>query len=119
MINSFFVSDAFAQASEVASSAAAPDFSLSSFVPLVLIFAVFYFFIIRPQNKKMRDHQQMVNNLKSGNKVITTAGIIGVVRSVDQKENQLELEISAGVLVKILKNYVSEVVVEQDKKTKK
>jgi preprotein translocase subunit YajC len=88
-------------------------------VPLILIFVVFYFLIVRPQTKKMKDHQLMVNNLKVGNKVITSGGIIGVVKDVYEKENQIEVEISSGVNVKILKNYVTDLVAEEKAKNKK
>jgi len=117
-----FISDSFAQAAENA-TAAAPDFSFTSFVPLILIFAVFYFLIVRPQTKKMKDHQAMVNNLKVGNKVVTNGGIIGVVKDVNEKENQVEIEIADGVNIKILKNFVTDLVdekkIEEKKKTSK
>ena len=120
MLNNFLISEAFAQAAETSNSAASPDFSISSFVPLVLIFLIFYFLIVRPQSKKMKDHQLMINNLKIGNKVVTNGGIIGVVKDVHTKENQVEVEIADGVNVKILKNYVAELVVkgEADKNKK-
>lgn len=117
MIKNFLISDSFAQASEAVATAPAQEFSFASFVPLLLIFAVFYFLIIRPQSKKMKDHQDLVNNLKIGNKVITNGGIIGVVKEVYQKENQVEIEIANGVNVKILKNYVSDLI--QEEKIKK
>lgn len=116
-VSQIFISESFAQSAEAA--AQTPEFSFSSFVPLVLIFAVFYFLIVRPQSKKMKDHQMMVNNLKIGNKVITTGGIVGVVKEVDQKENLVEVEIAEGVRVKILKNFVSELVKPEEKKDEK
>ncbi len=113
-----FTNEAFAQASEATAAATTQDFSLSSFVPLILIFAVFYFLIVRPQTKKLKDHQAMVNSLKIGNKVITSGGIIGVVKDIDQKENQVEVEIAAGVSVKLLRSYVADLVKPEDKKNK-
>jgi preprotein translocase subunit YajC len=110
-----FISQAFAQE---AAAAAPQSFSFVSFVPLIAIFAIFYFLIIRPQSKKMKDHQELVNNLKTGNKVVTNGGIIGVVKEVLVKENQVEIEIAEGVRVKIMKNYVSDFVQEENKKTK-
>ncbi len=110
-----FISQAFAQE---AAAAASQSFSFASFVPLIAIFAIFYFLIIRPQSKKMKDHQELVNNLKTGNKVVTNGGIIGVVKEVLVKENQVEIEIAEGVRVKIMKNYVSDFVQEENKKTK-
>ncbi len=110
-----FISQAFA---EEAASAAPQSFSFSSFVPLVAIFAIFYFLIIRPQSKKMKEHQELVNNLKTGNKVVTNGGIIGVVKEVFVKENQVEIEIAEGVRVKIMRNYVSDFVQDENKKAK-
>lgn len=117
MLNQILFSDAFAQTSEVA-AAAAPEFSLSSLVPLLAIFAIFYFLIVRPQSKKMKDHQIMVNNLKVGNKVVTSGGIIGVVKEVHAKDDQVEIEISNGVNIKILKNFVSDLVQKDSEKSK-
>ena len=100
-----------ANAQEVAAPAAAPnEFSLTSFVPLILIFVVFYFLIIRPQSKKMKEHQATLSALKIGDKVITNGGIIGVVKDIDDKENILEIEISEKVSVKILRSYVADLV---------
>jgi preprotein translocase subunit YajC len=82
--------------------------TIGSFAPLILIFGVFYFLIIRPQNKKIKDHQEMVNNLKIGTKVITNSGIIGVVKDIDAKENQIDVEISQGVVVKMLRAAVND-----------
>ena len=117
MLNQIFISDAFAQTSEVA-AAAAPEFSLSSLVPLLAIFAIFYFLIVRPQSKKMKDHQIMVNSLKVGNKVVTSGGIIGVVKEIHTKDDQVEIEISNGVNIRILKNFVSDLVQKESEKTK-
>jgi preprotein translocase subunit YajC len=102
----FFISEALAQSADTASQS---QFSPASFVPLILIFVIFYFLIIRPQTKKIKEHEKMVNNLKIGNKVITSGGIVGVVREIHEKENQVGVEIASGVVVIILKNNVSEV----------
>jgi preprotein translocase subunit YajC len=111
----FFISEALAQSAETATQS---QFSPASFVPLILIFVIFYFLIIRPQTKKIKEHEKMVNNLKIGNKVITSGGIVGVVREIHEKENQVGVEIASGVVVIILKNNVSEVEkpVNHDKK---
>ncbi len=115
MLNNLFISDALAQGAE-AVAATPNEFSFSSFVPLVLIFVIFYFLIIRPQTKKMKDHQAMVNNLKSGNKVVTSGGIVGVVKDVFEKENQVEIEIAENVRVKVLRQYVTEIVTDEKSK---
>ena len=113
-----FISSALAQATETATAAPANDSPIFSFVPLVLIFAVFYFLIVRPQNKKMKAHQEMVSNVKIGNKIVTTGGIIGVVKDILVKENQVEIEIADGVRIKILKQHVADLIqdVKQDSK---
>lgn len=118
MFNQIFMSDAMAQASDVAASTTSQDFSLSSFIPLILIFGVFYFLIIRPQSKKYKDHQEMVNSLKTHTKVVTTGGIIGVVTGINKEDGTLEVEIADGVTIKILKNHVADLV-KTDKDRKK
>jgi len=118
MLKQFFISDSFAQET-VNATAAAPEFPITSLLPLILIFFVFYFLMIMPQRKKMKEHQNMVNNLKIGNKVITNGGIIGNVTEVLTKENQVEVEIADGVKVKILKNYVADLVRDEVVKSKK
>ncbi len=113
MLNQFFISDAFAQANEAAPS---PEMSFTSFVPLILIFVVFYFLIVRPQSKKYKDQQEMINSLKVGNKVVTAGGIVGVITEVNAKENQLEVEIASGVKVKLLKSYVTDLAEKKEVK---
>ena len=114
----FFISDALAQSAE---SATQSQFSPASFVPLILIFVIFYFLIIRPQTKKIKDHEKMVNGLKIGNKVITSGGIVGIIREIHEKENQVGVEIAEGVVITMLKNNVSEIEkpVNHDKKSSK
>lgn len=105
-----FISPAFAEEVQAAAEATQSGFSFVELTPIIALIAIFYFLIIRPQSKKMKEHQEMVNNLKSGTKVVTNGGIIGVVKDVFPKENQVEIEIADNVRVRILKNYVSELV---------
>ena len=77
----------------------------AQFIPLVLIFVIFYFFLIRPQQKRVREHKEMVKNLKRGDEVITSGGIIGKVDRV-YEDDKLEIEISDGVKVNVIKNTV-------------
>ncbi len=114
MLDNLFISDAIAQGTAAAGS----EVSLASFMPLIIIFAIFYLLIIRPQSKKYKLHQEMVEGLKIGNKVTTTGGIIGVIREVDKKEGIFEVEIAEGIQIKILKNHVSELVKEEKKESK-
>jgi len=113
-----FISPAFAQEVQEAAAAAPKEFSFVELTPIILLIFIFYFLIIRPQSKKMKEHQAMINNLKIGNKVLTNGGIIGVVKEVFEKENQVEIEIAENVRVKVLKNYVAELVVEGVKNPK-
>lgn len=92
----FISSNAFAQ------SAANPETGFASFVPLIIIFVIFYFLLIRPQHKKMKQHQEMLSELKVGNYVCTQSGIFGKIRAMDKKEKITDLEISDGVIIKIL-----------------
>jgi len=113
-----FISNAFAQAAEAAPEAAA-DMSFMNLMPIILIFVIFYFLIIRPQSKKIKEHQATINNLKIGNKVITTGGIIGVVKEIHAEQNQIEVEIADGVNVKLLRSHVADLVSNLEKKSDK
>ena len=93
---------------QAGANAAGSDFLGSFLVPLLLVFAVFYFLLIRPQNKKLREHRRMVEALRRGDKVITGGGIIGSVAKVDN-DTEITLEIAPGVKVKILRQSVTDV----------
>jgi|TARA_B100002003_G_scaffold64894_1_gene60303 preprotein translocase subunit YajC len=76
---------------------------IGQFIPLILIFVIFYFFLIRPQQKKAKDHKLMVNNLKRGDKVVTSGGIVGTVdRIVDN--NKIEILITEDVIVEVVRD---------------
>ena len=73
------------------------------FIPLILIFVIFYFFLIRPQQKKVKEHKAMVESLKRGDKVVTSGGITGTVeRLIDN--DKVEVEIAENVKVEIVKS---------------
>ena len=78
------------------------DPSIAQFIPLILIFVIFYFFLIRPKQKKAKEHKKMVEELKRGDKVITSGGIIGTVERIIDNE-KIEVEISDNVKVEILR----------------
>jgi preprotein translocase subunit YajC len=86
---------------------------LQQFVPLVLIIVVFYFLLIRPQQKQAREHQQMVENLKKNDQVVTSGGLYG--RIEDIQGDQLRLEIAPGVIVKHERRQISAVRSNKDK----
>ena len=78
------------------------DAGIGQFIPLILIFVIFYFFLIRPQQKKVKEHKLMVEGLKRGDKVITTGGIIGSVERIIDNE-KVEVKISENVSVEIVR----------------
>ena len=76
---------------------------IGQFIPLILIFVIFYFFLIRPQQKKVKEHKIMVENLKRGDKVITSGGIIGTVERIIDNE-KAEILIAENVKVEVIKS---------------
>ena len=99
-----FVTPAYAQAAGTAGAGSA----FASFLPLVLIFAIMYFLLIRPQQKKMKDLKAMVEAVRRGDQVLTAGGIIGKVVKVGD-DNVLEVEIAEGVKVKVVKHTITQV----------
>ena len=79
------------------------DQGIGQFIPLILIFVIFYFFLIRPQQKKVKEHKAMVENLKRGDKVVTSAGIIGTVERIIDDE-KAEILIAENVKVEVIKS---------------
>ena len=92
------INNAFAQASNTQSD------TLMTFLPLILMFVVLYFLMIRPQTKKAKEHKKMVESLSTGDEVVTGGGIMGKIKKVDQ--NYLSVEISKNVEVNIQKSTV-------------
>ena len=76
-----------------------------SFLPLIVIFVVFYFILIRPQTKKQKEHQEMINALEVGNEVVTAGGILEKIQEMN--ENYVNLEISENVTIKIQRQTIS------------
>ena len=85
--------------------------AFGTFLPLILIFVVFYFLLIRPQQKRVKQHREMVTNLKVGNQVITSGGILAKIVKVDDN-NYITISISDGVNVKIKRDTITEVISE-------
>ena len=75
---------------------------ISQFIPLILIFVIFYFFLIRPQQKKAKEHKLMVQNLKRGDKVITSGGIVGSIERIIDND-KVEVSISDDVKVEVIR----------------
>jgi preprotein translocase subunit YajC len=98
-----FVTPAFAQAAPGGAAGA-----FTSFVPLILIFAIMYFLLIRPQQKKQKEHKAMVEALRRGDQILTQGGIIGKVAKVND-DGVLEVEIAEGVKVRMPRHTVLQV----------
>ena len=77
----------------------------AQFIPLILIFVIFYFFLIRPQQKKVKDHKAMVASLKRGDEVITSGGMVGKIEKV-YDDDKIDLSISENVTVKVIKSTI-------------
>ncbi|HOJ87071.1 MAG: preprotein translocase subunit YajC [Elusimicrobiales bacterium] len=90
---------------------AAQPSAIMQILPFILMIAIFYFLLIRPQQKQMKERQKMLDSLKVGDKVITVGGIIGTITSI--KDNEIELEISKNVKVTALKTAVTSVNINQ------
>ena len=82
--------------------------AIAQFLPLILIFAIMYFLLIRPQQKKVKEHQAMVEALRRGDKVVTQGGIIGEVVKV-KEGGEIEVEIAEGVKVRVIKSTIATV----------
>lgn len=82
----------------------------ASFIPLILIFVIFYFFLIRPQQKKAKEHKAMVSALRRGDQVLTQSGLFGKVTKVKDNEEEIEIEIAANVRVRLLRSAVASVI---------
>ena len=96
-------SDALPEAPE------APSNSWTSLVPMVLIFAVFYFLLIRPQEKRRRAQQDLVSGVKKGEEVVTNSGIIGIVSKINDSDNTVFVSIAKDVEIKMLKTSITEI----------
>ena len=82
--------------------------AIAQFVPLILIFAIMYFLLIRPQQKKVKEHQAMVGAVRRGDQVVTQGGLIGKVIKV-KEDNELEVEIADGVKVRVVQSTLADV----------
>ena len=91
--------------------------SIGAFLPLILIFGVFYILLIRPQQKKVKQHREMLNNLRRGDKIITSGGIIGTINKVaDNRE--LQVQVAENVEIKIAPGSVSNLYISVEKEKK-
>ena len=91
-----------------AQAAAQQPSMLASFIPLILIFLIFYFLLIRPQQKKQKEHKILLDSIQRGDEILSSGGILGKVIKVDN--NKLTVEISKGVNVTIIRSTVADVI---------
>ncbi len=94
----WFIQDAWAQ------QAGSGQDQLLSFLPLILIFVVFYFLLIRPQNKRQKEHREMVANLVVGDEVVTAGGVLGKVTEV--KDQFVQVEVAPGTVLKVQRHTI-------------
>jgi len=87
----------------------------AQFIPLILIFVIFYFFLIRPQQKKIKDHKLMVSALKRGDSVVTSGGIIGKVEKVNE-DDKIELTIAENVTIQVIRSTIQSLLTNTDTK---
>ena len=103
-----FSTPAFAQTAAAAPAASGGAMGMiNGILPLILIFAVFYFLLIRPQQKRMKAHQAMIQSAQLRDTVITNGGLVGKVTKVDEQE--LEIEIATGVKVRVIKTMLADI----------
>ena len=88
---------------------------IAQFIPLILIFVIFYFFLIRPQQKRVKDHKNMVESLKRGDEIITSGGIIGTIDRV-MEDDRIEVIIGNEVKVQIIKSTITSLLKKEEVK---
>jgi preprotein translocase subunit YajC len=82
---------------------------LINIVPFILIFVIMWFLIIRPQQRRVKEHQEMIKNVRRGDTVVTSGGIIGKVTRVSEEGADIDVEIADGVRVKVARSMIAEV----------
>ena len=88
---------------------------IAQFIPLILIFVIFYFFLIRPQQKRVKDHKAMVASLKRGDEIITSGGIIGTIDRV-MEDDRIEVIIGEGTKVQIIRSTITSLLKKEEVK---
>lgn len=81
---------------------------IAQFIPLILVFGIMYFLLIRPQQQKMKEHQKMVEELRRGDQVVTQGGLIGKVAKI-RDEREIDVEIASGVTVRVVRATIAQV----------
>jgi preprotein translocase subunit YajC len=102
-----FSTPAYAQAVGGAAPGAGPEAFLLQLLPLVMILVVFYFLLIRPQQKRLKEHQERIGGLRRGDTVVTSGGIVGKITKV--AEDEVTVEIAPNVSVRVVKGTIGEI----------
>ena len=105
MESRLFISPAFAQGAVGTDTLS----MIGNFVPFILIFVIMWFLIIRPQQRRVKTHQEMIKNVRRGDTIVTSGGIIGKVTKVTEDSADVEVEIADGVKVKVARAMISDV----------
>ncbi|WP_425091009.1 preprotein translocase subunit YajC [Tropicimonas sp. S265A] len=87
--------------------------AFASFVPLILIFGIMYFLLIRPQQKKVKEHKAMVEALRRGDQIVTQGGVIGKVTKVVD-DNEVKVEIASGTEVRVVRHTIQQVITKTE-----
>ena len=96
--------NAFAQSA----GSSASGFSIGGLIPFILIFVIFYFLLIRPQQKRVKEHKNMVQNLKRGDTIVTAGGMVGKIVKASDNSEEITVEISKGINVNVVRHMVSD-----------
>ena len=110
-----FVSEALAQTAGTAAPSS-PLGDIGFFVPLILVFVVMWFFMIRPQQKKQKEHQAMIRAAKRGDKIVTSGGIMGVITKAN--DNDVEVEIAKDVKIQVMRHAISDIITRNPEEAK-
>ena len=89
---------------------------IAGFLPIIILFAIFYFLLIRPQQKKAKEHKEMIENLKKGNRVVTSGGIFGTIISLD--DTTIGLEIAEKVKIKVARSNIAGLISDNEPQAK-
>lgn len=118
-LSALFYAQAYAQEAAPTATTGAPSQPgpLVSLFPFVLVIAIFYFLIIRPQVKRQKTHQQFITALKKGDEIITTSGILGTIEGLTDRF--VTLEVADGVSIKVLRSQIASTLSQQQEEVKK
>jgi preprotein translocase subunit YajC len=103
------ITPAFAQAAPTGGAGDLLTGQFGMIIPLVLMFVIFYFLLIRPQQKRLKDHQELIKNVRRGDTIVTTGGLVGKVTKAGDGDSEVEAEIAEGVRVKIVRSMIQDV----------